>query len=580
MHINLDKRVQYILNILNEYGSAYIVGGAIRDILLGIEPQDYDLASNISMSELFYILDEYNPVVISEKYEIVSIEIEGINIEIARFRKENGVLDGRNPEHFSFVDTIEEDLKRRDFTINAFAYSSNTGLIDIYNGLEDLENRKVNVVGEDAFLRLKEDNVRVLRALYLVSKFDFKLSCELKEAIEKFDLQKKYKISKTIFFKTLNKILFNKYSYKALDMAINLNVLNAYIPEINSIKKNKVIQKDLVNAYKVYCKYNAYEEKSIGYAIFCIYLGKSFSTKNYMFSSISFVEAYLKQFNLNIVDIILTKNLIYYSNITDKKLGVAFIKRMLFEFRNNKNVSKLLNLISFINHHSKDYNNIMKKTLELLSKIQSIYFNGDIIFMNDMDISIVDIYNLKLPIDINRDYIRKEIYNKLIEGELINVKKDIIEYINDKYADGLKITEVKSSGALVFRYDKEKKLEFLLVKINGGNWGFPKGHIEENENEIEAAKREIKEETGLDVELYYSDEFKKVISYITNDGNLKYVTLYLAEVGNDDQVYIDNDEIVDYKWLRLDEALKVITYSSQRDVLHSARLYLFMRKGM
>ena len=100
--MNIDERVVYILNILNEYGQAYLVGGALRDILRGLVPNDYDMATNIPMEDLIHILWEYNPRVISEKYNIVGITVDGLTIEIARFRKESGILDGRNPKNIEF----------------------------------------------------------------------------------------------------------------------------------------------------------------------------------------------------------------------------------------------------------------------------------------------------------------------------------------------------------------------------------------------------------------------------------------------------------------------------------------------
>ncbi len=575
MYINLDERLQFILNILNEYGEGYLVGGALRDIFLGLKPIDFDMATNIPMEELLHILSEYNPIIISEKYQVISIQVDEYKIEIARFRKENGILDGRNPQNFEFVENIEEDLSRRDFTVNALAYNNNKGIIDKYGSIKDIENLELNIIGEDKSLRLAEDNIRIYRALYLISKYNFKLSCETKKAISNFKNYRKLNVSISGFGRLLDKILFDKYSYKSLKIMLENDLFKFFIPELSINNLDDETIKNIVNAYNVYCKYNAFEDKTIGYAILFLYSGKNKLEDNkFLVNSMIIAESYLKKIGLNMTDIILVKNLIYYSNIISRVINKETVKRMLFEFRNNKNVSKLLNFISFIHHHHDDYNETMKKTLELLSRIQSIYFEGEVVFINDLDINLVDLYNIGLDIEISKESIRQDIYKHVNEGNLNNKKEDIIEYIKNKYSVKFNVVKVSSAGGIVYRINKDNNIEFLLVKILGGNWGFPKGHIEDNETEIMTAIREIKEETNLETIIIDPENFKKDISYITNTGELKYVTFFLARAISHN-VLIDIGEISEYKWCSYGDALKILTYSSHRKLLQEARLYIF-----
>ncbi|WP_156299836.1 NUDIX domain-containing protein [Streptobacillus canis] len=574
MYINLDERLQLILNMLNEYGEGYLVGGALRDIFLGLKPNDFDMATNIPMEELLHILSEYNPIIISEKYQVISIQVDEYKIEIARFRKENGILDGRNPKEFEFVENIEEDLTRRDFTVNALAYN-NKGLIDKYDSLKDIENLELNIIGNDKVLRLSEDNTRIFRALYLVSKYNFKLSNETKKAIASFRNSRKLNVSVNGFGKLLDKILFDKYSYKSLKIMLENNLFKSFIPELTSENLNLETIKNIVNTYNVYCKYNVFEDKTIGYAILFLYSGKKDNDDNkFLVNSMTIAETYLKKLGVNITDIILIKNLIYYSNIINRIINKETVKRMLFEFRNNKNVSKLLNFISFIHHHQDDYNETVKKTLELLSRIQAIYFEGEVVFINDLDINLVDLYNIGLDTEISKESIRQDIYKHVNEGNLANKKEDIIEYIKEKYSIKFNVDKVCSAGGIVYRVNKDNKIEFLLVKILGGNWGFPKGHIEEGETEVMTAIREIKEETNLETTIIDPNIFKRNISYITNMGELKYVTFFLAKAVSHN-VLIDLGEISEYKWCSYNDALKIVTYSSQRKLLQEARLYIF-----
>lgn len=565
MNINLDSRILYILNILNEYGETYVVGGAIRDKLLGLEPLDYDLATNIHCKELMHILGEYNPIIKSEKYQIISFVFDGLEIEIARFRKESGILDGRNPKKIEFVDSIYDDLIRRDFTINAFAYNEQKGLIDLYNGLEDLKNKKINLIG-DSLKRFKEDNQRIFRALYLVSRFNFDLSEEIYDAFSKIG---RIHVINNNFNKLLKKILFDKYSYKSLEILYKWNLLKDFIPELTRKNLDEKDIDNIIYSYKIYCSYNMFEEESIGYAMFFMH-----SSKNIL-DSIDIAQKYLSKMQLNLNDLMMVKNLMYYCNIIFKNPSINMVNRMLYEFRSNKNVSKLMGLIGFLNYN-KDYTDSIRKTIELLSKIQYIYFKGDVVFASDLDLTLVDIQNLSLNTYISNESLRKEVYNRVIESKIENNKEKIVRYLINKCEPDLELKKDYSSGAVVYRYNKGK-LEFILVKVANGNWGFPKGHIEEGENSYQAAIREVKEETNLDIEIIDKDKFKKEISYVVGKGNLKYLKLYLAKTITN-EVKIDDKEISEYRWCDYKEALKTITYTSQRNVLQKARFYLFKRK--
>lgn len=122
----------------------------------------------------------------------------------------------------------------------------------------------------------------------------------------------------------------------------------------------------------------------------------------------------------------------------------------------------------------------------------------------------------------------------------------------------------KSCGAVIIR---EKNEEFLIVKMYHGNWGFAKGHTEMNENEEETAIREVKEETGISVKLI--NGFRETVKYVPNESTLKKVVFFLGTAENE-EVKIDKEEIEEFKWCNYEEAMKLITYKLQRDVLDKA----------
>ena len=177
-----------ILNKLNKYGKGYIVGGAIRDILLGLKPKDVDFTTNLPYGTLKTLFSEYTPKETGKSFGVLRIRIDNTDYEIAKFRKDNyeekdGLKIIPEEKKVSFVDDIRNDLARRDFTINAMAYNQKEGIIDLYNGQKDIENRIINFVGK-AEERIIEDPLRVLRAFRFMSRLKFSLSENTVEAIK------------------------------------------------------------------------------------------------------------------------------------------------------------------------------------------------------------------------------------------------------------------------------------------------------------------------------------------------------------------------------------------------------------
>ena len=178
-----------ILNKLNKYGKGYIVGGAIRDILLGLKPKDVDFTTNLPYRTLKTLFSEYTPKETGKSFGVLRIRIDNTDYEIAKFRKDNyeekdGLKIIPEEKKVSFVDDIRNDLARRDFTINAMAYNQKEGIIDLYNGQKDIENKIINFVGNPEE-RIIEDPLRILRAFRFMSRLNFSLSENTIEAIKK-----------------------------------------------------------------------------------------------------------------------------------------------------------------------------------------------------------------------------------------------------------------------------------------------------------------------------------------------------------------------------------------------------------
>jgi tRNA nucleotidyltransferase (CCA-adding enzyme) len=167
----IPKNIEFILNRLLENGhKAYIVGGCVRDILLSKTPNDYDVTTSATPQEIIALFPKTIPTGI--KHGTVTVLIDKTSIEVTTFRLENGYKDNRHPDKVEFVTDIAKDLARRDFTVNAMAYNHQEGLIDLYGGRADLENKILRTVG-DSERRFKEDALRILRLFRFASTLNF-----------------------------------------------------------------------------------------------------------------------------------------------------------------------------------------------------------------------------------------------------------------------------------------------------------------------------------------------------------------------------------------------------------------------
>jgi tRNA nucleotidyltransferase (CCA-adding enzyme) len=189
MRINVQERMspasQKVVSILSKEGfDAYYVGGCVRDILMHIKPKDFDIASNATPDEVIGLFEDNGFEVHNNgkgmEHGTAIVVVNGEPIEITTFRKEGTYSDGRRPDSVEFVKTIKEDLSRRDFTINAIAVDQHGVLIDPYNGLDDINQKKIRCVG-NAYDRLNEDAIRVLRAI----RFSCRLGFEIDNGISK-----------------------------------------------------------------------------------------------------------------------------------------------------------------------------------------------------------------------------------------------------------------------------------------------------------------------------------------------------------------------------------------------------------
>ncbi len=167
----LPQNIRLCMQALEDAGfAAYCVGGCVRDFLLGIAPHDYDLCTAATPEQIRQVFREYPLVLAGQKHGTVGVVLDGEVVEITTFRTEGGYQDNRHPDWVRFVPCVEEDLRRRDFTVNAMAYSPIRGFADPMGGREDLQNQILRAVG-DPETRFREDGLRILRGVRFAVRF-------------------------------------------------------------------------------------------------------------------------------------------------------------------------------------------------------------------------------------------------------------------------------------------------------------------------------------------------------------------------------------------------------------------------
>lgn len=185
MEIRIPRAVDEIIGQLENGGyEAYAVGGCIRDSIMGKEPSDWDICTSSLPEETLACLHAENIVKNGIKHGTVTVRVSGRNYEITTFRTDGNYTDHRHPENVQFVRNLHEDLARRDFTVNALAYSRTRGFQDHFHGLEDIQNGVIRCVGSPD-KRFGEDALRILRALRFASVLGFAIEPETAKSIHR-----------------------------------------------------------------------------------------------------------------------------------------------------------------------------------------------------------------------------------------------------------------------------------------------------------------------------------------------------------------------------------------------------------
>ena len=434
-----------ILNKLNKYGKGYIVGGAIRDILLGLKPKDVDFTTNLPYGTLKTLFSEYTPKETGKSFGVLRIRINNIDYEIAKFRKDNyeekdGLKIIPEEKKVSFVDDIRNDLARRDFTINAMAYNQKEGIIDLYNGQKDIENRIINFVGK-AEERIIEDPLRVLRAFRFMSRLKFSLSENTVEAIKNQKSLLK-NIPEERITMEFSKLLLGENIKNTLTLMKDTGVLEIIIPEFKATydfnqcnpHHNLDLFNHIINVVSrvpadLELRYSAllhdiakpivqtFDEKGIAHYKTHEIVGADMAR-----DILTRMKLPVKLIN-TVVEII-KKHMILYKDVTDKKFNKLLSEMgynnlwRLIEHSIADNSSKNNEVVSTEN----DFHERLKRAVEKQMQVT----------VNDLAINGNDLIELGFAgTEIGK--VKGELLDKYLSEEIQNKKEEMLNYVKEKY---------------------------------------------------------------------------------------------------------------------------------------------------
>lgn len=232
INVEVPAPVNYIIQELEKCGhEVYMVGGCVRDSVLGRKPHDYDICTSATPDEILKAFSDEEIIPTGLQHGTVTILINKEPFEVTTYRIDGNYSDNRRPDNVTFTKNLVEDLRRRDFTINAMAYNPRIGLIDPFNGLEDIKEEKIRCVGS-AKDRFGEDTLRILRAIRFASQFGFVI-----EPDTDWEIHQQHKKLENISVERINSEFCKIVSSDSFCVQLLLykDVFSLFIPELKSM---------------------------------------------------------------------------------------------------------------------------------------------------------------------------------------------------------------------------------------------------------------------------------------------------------------------------------------------------------
>lgn len=229
MRISIPYGASFIIDRLAQHGfSAYLVGGCVRDAVMGREVNDWDITTSALPEQICEIFADLKVIKTGLAHGTVTVMLDGEGYEVTTFRSDGEYTDHRHPDRVTFASDIVDDLSRRDFTVNAMAYNPQSGLVDRFGGIADIEDKIIRAVG-DPKLRFEEDALRILRGLRFASQLGFDIDPNTKKAMHDTKDLLKFVSGERIYEEICKLIMGDNAQKVLLDFA---DVISVAVPEI------------------------------------------------------------------------------------------------------------------------------------------------------------------------------------------------------------------------------------------------------------------------------------------------------------------------------------------------------------
>ncbi len=387
--------VNLILNELNNNGyNAYLVGGCVRDTIMGNIPNDYDITTSAMPDEIQRVFQNRKTLDIGIKHGTITVFTDtGRQVEVTTYRTDGEYKDNRHPENVTFVDNVKLDLSRRDFTVNALAYNPQTGLIDVFGGVDDITNKVIRSVG-DPEIRFNEDALRILRGLRFASTLNFTIENETsKSIINNAHLLENVSVER-ILVELKKMIIGESFVNIAKDFSCVLNVvmpdfLNSTSDIHHSIIRAGKCDKDFITRFTV------------------LFLNGTHNDSN-------LAEKCLKHLNCDKKTIASVKNLINVYNSLNNTISVKSIINKL-GFDDAERYFKIC--ISL----KEDV-----KSKDSLNDFYRIKNSDECVFIEDMAVSGKDLISIGFKSNKNLGKILNKLFEMVLNDEIQNDKESLL----------------------------------------------------------------------------------------------------------------------------------------------------------
>lgn len=441
INVEVPAPVNYIIQELEKCGhEVYMVGGCVRDSVLGRKPHDYDICTSATPDEILKAFSDEEIIPTGLQHGTVTILINKEPFEVTTYRIDGNYSDNRRPDNVTFTKNLVEDLRRRDFTINAMAYNPRIGLIDPFNGLEDIKEEKIRCVGS-AKDRFGEDTLRILRAIRFASQFGFVI-----EPDTDWEIHQQHKKLENISVERINSEFCKIVSSDSFCVQLLLykDVFSLFIPELKSMFDFQ--QNNPYHAYDVFghtvhtIKQCNSDDLVVKLAVFFHDFGKPHSYqdgedgirhfKGHGKVSAEITDSIMKRLRFdnetrnNVVE------LVYYHDATFE-VGKKYVKRWLNKI-GEKQFRRLLEVRrADIKGQKTDYEKSRIEKVDNIEKnLEEILAEKSCFSLKDLTVNgndVKEVMKLKEGKDIG--YWLNEILKRVIDGELENNRDDLVYWM-------------------------------------------------------------------------------------------------------------------------------------------------------